>query len=30
MRAALTACGWRGEETAAADESSPVLSTAAP
>jgi tRNA pseudouridine32 synthase / 23S rRNA pseudouridine746 synthase len=30
MRAALTACGWRGEEATAAAESSPVLSTAAP
>jgi tRNA pseudouridine32 synthase/23S rRNA pseudouridine746 synthase len=30
MRAALTACGWRGEEVPAANESLPVLSTAAP
>jgi len=30
MRAALTACGCDGEEAAAADESSPVLSKAAP
>jgi tRNA pseudouridine32 synthase/23S rRNA pseudouridine746 synthase len=29
MRAALTACGWRGED-AAAEEPSPRLSTAAP
>jgi tRNA pseudouridine32 synthase/23S rRNA pseudouridine746 synthase len=29
LREALTACGWDGEE-AAANETSPVLSTAAP
>jgi tRNA pseudouridine32 synthase/23S rRNA pseudouridine746 synthase len=29
MRGALTGCGWK-EEDAAANESSPVLSTAAP
>ncbi|MBV8755585.1 MAG: RNA pseudouridine synthase [Hyphomicrobiales bacterium] len=30
MRAALTACGWRGEEATAAYESSPALSKVAP
>jgi len=30
MRAALTACGWRGEEATAANEAAPILSTAAP
>jgi tRNA pseudouridine32 synthase/23S rRNA pseudouridine746 synthase len=29
MRAALTACGWRGEEAVAAEETSPVLITGA-